>query len=789
MARISIDDELNQTQDNRVENTKIVLSEEEQSRVDALLIDAVVSYRGEEAIEKAIEALSQGANLNAKMGHLGPNILFLATSNRDDVFFNWVLNVTQAGKKIDVSYTDFHDKSFLTAVLKEKISAYNLDLLLSNLEVDLTTVDVDGKSPLFQALFENNADIVKVLLKAGANPNEKLRRGNITPLLFAASECFDDIVIPLIEAGADVSVKDPDGYNALMLALMREPLTLPKSKRDGLFRTIEFLMNHPGVDVNIEANSGARPIFHTMRRDNYLPLFKTLLKRGVDVNVLYRDGDAGNGFETPLHYAAKLGNIGFIKPLIEAGAKLSIENKYGNSPESYMLLDENIRKEILPALESGDLKINPNAVFGEADKNNQFDAQAIKKDTVLKLLIYDLAFSEVQDMEDVANKEILQKVVKFLLNNGVDLTLKDKPELHSSEPLFVAMTVGNKSFISEVLNVGKNVIDFQARFNIGDKYTPNEHNYFSFLMTEANDKIAKKINENMKYSLADIRKNVFKKARTGSKSSDEIKAEKEEFKNATNELKKSADLEKENLMRNRVEIFSMLVDAGADFNAPLNDLGQNALFKVKDGFWIKKLNELGFDVYPKDNNGYTPLDLAIIKNDRAIIDAYKEIGPIPENTLYKIAFYDFSEKTETIKNSAKLGMAYSFYSEEEYKNFNKDYLTHVFSDSKYAKYIDEDGNDPLLVAASNGSEFLSTFFMQMGCDVNIQNSDGQTALQYACFNGLERLALKLLESGADPYVANADGVNALDIAKGSDLKSFVSSVENSSKNKSGLKIR
>lgn len=792
MARRRIEEQFNE--ESSAEVKEVPASNKVSPLADGLSLNGMLlrSYmlKGEAAIENAVEALTLGADLNARIGANGPNILYLAAANDHQYLFDWLLEVTQNGKKIDVDYILNDDNHFFTGLLKENISSDMLTKFISTFDVNVDVLDKQGNTPLMRALFANNYNLVKVLLDNGANPSQKLRRSNVTPLLFAASECFDDIVEPLLKAGADVKALDMDGHNALMAALLREPLTLPNSKRAGLLKSINLLLDHPDIDVNLKTSSGIQPLFMAMHREEYESVFMKLIEKGADVNAKYEDGYYSRGLETPLHYAARLGKLNYVEALIKAGAELSIEDKFGNSPESYLLLNSDTRANFISMVKENNWNINPNAVWGDIDKENQFDAKAIKKETVFKMLLLESVFSPVEDQEDLDNKMSIVETLSYMIGSGLKLTCKDNPDLHNSEPLFVAMTTGDNKIVNFILseNEKKNEIDFNFVFNNGSKQFPKNNNYISYLMNEADVLVGKKIQSDMKKGLMEARKNVMKKGKTGTESAEDVEKRKEELKKEGEALKSKMQADKEELFLNKVAIFDTLLAKGTDPNQKLNKEGKTALFNLKDGAWLKVFKERGIDIFPKDENGYTPLDEAIIKNNASIVSAYKEISPIPENTLYKLAFYDYSNFSDKKIITTQLGIVSSLYGESEYKEFNKNHLNHSFSTKvPQVNYKDEDGNTALLVATANGCNFLSKLLIQMGSDVNAVNVNGETPLQYACSNEMKDVAIRLIEAGANPNTPNSEGFTAIDLARDAGLNEVIEKIE-SMANKSKLKM-
>eukprot|EP00297_Palpitomonas_bilix_P004728 CAMPEP_0113897142 /NCGR_PEP_ID=MMETSP0780_2-20120614/18485_1 /TAXON_ID=652834 /ORGANISM="Palpitomonas bilix" /LENGTH=654 /DNA_ID=CAMNT_0000888513 /DNA_START=396 /DNA_END=2360 /DNA_ORIENTATION=+ /assembly_acc=CAM_ASM_000599 len=70
------------------------------------------------------------------------------------------------------------------------------------------------------------------------------------------------------------------------------------------------------------------------------------------------------------------------------------------------------------------------------------------------------------------------------------------------------------------------------------------------------------------------------------------------------------------------------------------------------------------------------------------------------------------------------------------------------------------GSTALHWSISKGFAKISTFLINGGADLNIQNGSGSTPLHTACTYGHESIARQLLLNGCSPFVQNEDGVDA-----------------------------
>lgn len=82
--------------------------------------------------------------------------------------------------------------------------------------IDLNVGDA-GATALTAAVHARSLDVVHVLLQAGADANSCDGQGR-TPLMIAAYNCYADCFAPLLDRGADATVKASNGWTAILFA-------------------------------------------------------------------------------------------------------------------------------------------------------------------------------------------------------------------------------------------------------------------------------------------------------------------------------------------------------------------------------------------------------------------------------------------------------------------------------------------------------------------------------------------------------------------------------------------
>lgn len=198
-------------------------------------------------------------------------------------------------------------------------------------------------TPLMLAAYNGRADLIGLLVFAGAEVNASDKRG-WTALMYAAQRDHIKTVENLLLNGANVHIQDNVGRTALAVAkemdnvevveLLRRVQTasqdtsasiLQSSQLDVLDVAGKIESIRLGGDPNQHDSKGGT-ILMWASRYGLVDLVKVLLKAKADVKL------ANNNGITALHLAAVTGSTEIAELLIEHGADVDVQDNRGETP-------------------------------------------------------------------------------------------------------------------------------------------------------------------------------------------------------------------------------------------------------------------------------------------------------------------------------------------------------------------------------------------------------------------------------------------------------------------------
>ena len=180
-----------------------------------------------------------------------------------------------------------------------------------NLEIEDINTEIDGNNDLITASGTGNFDMVKYLVKNGADVNARDISGD-TALSIASEKENWEIAKYLIEHGADINT-ECYGKTALI-----------RASETGNFDMVKYLVEK-GADINAFYDWDSISALMKASRFGYLEIVKYLVENGANINAKDYNG------WTALMYASTMGYSQIVKYLIEKGADKETES--GNSQE------------------------------------------------------------------------------------------------------------------------------------------------------------------------------------------------------------------------------------------------------------------------------------------------------------------------------------------------------------------------------------------------------------------------------------------------------------------------
>ena len=197
----------------------------------------------------------------------------------------------------------------------------------------------DGTTPLMWAAYNGDAALAERLIAAGADVHATNKFGTFA-LLEAAIVGATSVIEALLEGGADANAENPEGETALMAVA-----------RTGNGAAAELLLR-AGAHVNATEDWGGQSALMWAAAQSQPAMIELLIENGAEVDARSavrqwerkvikepRPKDMNQGGFTPLLYAAREGCIECAKALVAGGADIDLPDPHRVTPLNMALLN------------------------------------------------------------------------------------------------------------------------------------------------------------------------------------------------------------------------------------------------------------------------------------------------------------------------------------------------------------------------------------------------------------------------------------------------------------------
>lgn len=181
---------------------------------------------------------------------------------------------------------------------------------------DLDEAEPVFGSPLNNAIVYNQIEIVRALIKAGANVNVRQKSDGNTPVHSAAFFAYPEILRLLLDAGAEKAPKNLKGELPIGITL------IPWEDVQGIYLLVGGILNSVAGENKVPMD--------LPRIKEALPEIFELLSDGEEFTAIEKPDDA-NAANRAILDAALIGDVDAIRKAIAAGDDLDLRDENGST--------------------------------------------------------------------------------------------------------------------------------------------------------------------------------------------------------------------------------------------------------------------------------------------------------------------------------------------------------------------------------------------------------------------------------------------------------------------------
>ncbi len=244
--------------------------------------------------------IEAGADINIKNEADETPLMAAALGGATEIVGILLENGAQVNMKNKHGYMPIH----------QAVKSKNLDTVRTLLSYG-ADVNARDSETLFIAIYQHQLEMVRLLLERGVNVNVFNHDYGYTPLTAPGIDNQPDVVRELIRYNVDVNRPDKRGKFPLLHFL--------HSDKSG--RCAKLLLEN-GARADIRENDGTTALMVASYLDS-MDVFEDIINQNVDINVLDKDGSS-----SALMRAVEAGDKEKIRLLLKKGADIDLHTKY-----------------------------------------------------------------------------------------------------------------------------------------------------------------------------------------------------------------------------------------------------------------------------------------------------------------------------------------------------------------------------------------------------------------------------------------------------------------------------
>ncbi|KAJ8688119.1 hypothetical protein QAD02_023914 [Eretmocerus hayati] len=321
--------------------------------------------------------------------------------------------------------------------------------------IDLDLADSKDMTSLHHAALQGKAEIVSILLSAGSEPNITTKIKKHSPLLSLAidvqnsNEQHEDVIRQLITAGAHIDGTDSLNRTSLHYACL-----------NGDEKMANLLMIY-GAEPTVIDQNGFNALFFATMSEN-IQLVQKLIDAGMDINYINLKGSdcSENQPKTVLHLAIARCNIKMVEHLLKCGADLHRREGLQKSILLFALEFERSQNapELMKLLLSygADMYdvgvINPKSLIRYVKiSDHHSPAMIISSAFKSSMSPFELLVSDSTNQRFIVSNVNRTAEIQILLEHGLELARYNPRSPEDFSPLHEAVRFGHRELLSLLL--------------------------------------------------------------------------------------------------------------------------------------------------------------------------------------------------------------------------------------------------------------------------------------------------------------------------------------------------